>query len=174
MLTLKCTKKVQTLFGVKRADLSEAQEEDSVFGAWYVNEFNIGRSRSLIFMSERTLLSFILFDVKKVKCHKERLPELCVRGLIQLLLLEGTPDAQMRRVIDECIPSRYANTTSKSVLGNLSELMWHYEDSILEDGGFERCNLNEILCQINRIPQRNIGWNKAIDVTRDWLHIHTV
>jgi hypothetical protein len=58
MLQLRCTLKVQKQLGLSPHDLSEVKEPDSLLGNWYSNIFMVDRRKTLIFMNERTLLSF--------------------------------------------------------------------------------------------------------------------
>lgn len=65
MLTLKCTKIVQYLVGLKPSGLIAEQETSGMFGAWYVNQFGVDRKKAVIFMSKTTLVSFVYVGVKK-------------------------------------------------------------------------------------------------------------
>ncbi|MBS1169942.1 MAG: hypothetical protein H6R01_860 [Burkholderiaceae bacterium] len=171
MLILKCTKKVQSYLGLAAGDLlsESAASRDAVLGAWYVNQFRIGRRNAYIFMSERTLLSFILFDVKKSNSKKALFPEICLAGIVQLLKFLQTPLPLIGKVIDDSFHSGYANTDSRSALGNLNDLAFLYQHYIMTQGGLEHCNLTEIILRVNRTPQRNLGWSNSTDITREIL-----
>lgn len=172
MLTLKCTKKVQKYLGVTAQDLSEGASQESVLGAWYVNQFTLDRRKTFIFMNERTYLSFILFGVKKSNTKKALFPEICLAGVVQLLKFQQTPLELIGKVIDDSFESRYANTDSRKVLGNLNELVALYRYIVIADGGLAHCNLNEIIIKINHMPQRNLGWKNSIEVCREILSAH--
>lgn len=171
MLTLKCTKKAQDQLGLKKSDLIELENEKerSLLGSWYINLFVVDRRKCLIFMNERTLLSFILFGVKKSNTSKETISELFIRGVVQLLMLEDFAPELIEKFVEDCTIARFAKTDSRKVLGNMNDLVFAYEHMIWHEGGVNNCDLNSILYRINRTPQRNIGWGYSIDVARELL-----
>ena len=65
MLQLRCTAKVIKLLGLKPGDLSEIKISESLLGNWYVNLFVVDRRKTLLFMNEPTLLSFVIYGVRK-------------------------------------------------------------------------------------------------------------
>jgi len=171
VLTFKCTKKAQVQLGLRKGDLDELENEKerSLLGAWYVNVFLVDRRKCLIFMSERTLLSFILFGVKKSNSSKESIPEFLVRGVVQLLTFEDFAPELIDRFIEDCTNFRFSKTDSRKVLGNMNDLVFMYEHMIWQEGGLENCDLHSILHRINRTPQRNIGWAYSIDIANELL-----
>ncbi|MBS1187714.1 MAG: hypothetical protein H6R04_1732 [Burkholderiaceae bacterium] len=171
MLILKCTKKVQAYLGLTASDLlpDSAISREAVLGAWYVNQFRIGRRSAFIFMSERTLLSFILFDVKKSNSKKALFPEICLAGIVQLLKFLQTPLPLIGKVIEDSFNTGYANTDSRSALGNLNDLAFLYQHFVMAEGGLEHCNLTEIILRVNRTPRRNLGGSNSTDITREML-----
>jgi hypothetical protein len=118
-------------------------------------------------MNERTLLSFIIFGIKKSNVQK--MPEVFLRGLDQVLTLEAFDVAEINRVFAGYETIEFTKTDSRRLLGNMNDLTSLYQHFILSDGGFDHCNLNEIISKINRTPQRNLGWSMSIEVVRDLL-----
>ena len=167
MLQLRCTKKVQALLGLRPHDLREIKSSDAFLGNWYVNLFVVDRRKTLLFMNERTLLSFVIFGVRKDKLKK--VPEAFLRGVDQMLTLEGFDFATINRVYAGYEDIEFTRTDSRSVLGNLNDLMEMYKDSILREGGFRHCDLAGIMLEMNRMPQRNLGWSSSVDIVRELL-----
>lgn len=165
MLALCCTKKVRDQFRIGVNALHEPATADAALGHWYVNAIPIGRRKALLFMSERTLLSFLLHGLRKD--NAKDLPQLFLRGLLQLLQFESFKDEEIKR----CLPAdgtiALSATSSKKALGNMNDLAFHYEHAIFHDGGLASCDLWAIVQEINRMPQRNIGWKYSIDVARE-------
>jgi len=62
MLLLKCTTDVQKQIGLPKEQLLPAVPADALLGHWMVNRFHLERRQAFIFMSESTLLSFILLQ----------------------------------------------------------------------------------------------------------------
>lgn len=169
MLTLKCTKKVQDYLKLKASDLAEPVQGEDGFGAWYVNQFYVDRRKCLVFMNEKTLLSFFLFGMKKMNTRKETFPDLCLNGIFQLLKIEDFSGESINVLFESAREFRYMKTTDRKALGNLNDLMFLYEHMILSEGGLEYCDLTEIIRRINRTPQRNIGWGYSIDKAKEAL-----
>jgi len=67
MIQLRCTKKVQDFIGIKKDNLYEISERESIFGNWMANIFIQDRRKVICFMNDRTLLSSVLTGVKKLK-----------------------------------------------------------------------------------------------------------
>lgn len=167
MLQIRCTQTVLWEFGLRPAEISAARDPDSLLGNWYVNLFTVDRRKTFLFINERTLLSFIIFGVKKSNVQK--MPEVFLRGLDQVLALEGFDTAEIDRVFDGYETIEFTKTDSRRMLGNMNDLTSLYRHFILSDGGFDRCDLNEIISEINRSPQRNLEWSMSIEVVRDLL-----
>ena len=167
MIQLRCTGKVQKQLSIKPSELSNIKEPDSTLGNWYLNITTIDRRKTFIFMNESTLLSFILYGVKK--SHSATIHEMFIRALNQLLLFEGFDFEIINLVNDEYHEIEYTKTHSRSLLGNLNDLVENYKYHIYEGGGFQHCDLTSIIRDINRMPQRNIGWEFSINVARELL-----
>ena len=96
MFQLRCTGKVIKTLGLKPQDLFDAKMSDSLLGDWYVNEFFLDRRKTFIFMSEKTLLSFIIYGIKKsnlgdfpARLHLRHRVVAAVFGVISMLGMLG-------------------------------------------------------------------------------------
>ncbi len=167
MLQLKCTRKVLTALGLKPPVGLEAREPDTRLGHWYVNLFTVDRRKTFLFMNERTLLSFVIFGIKK--SNVQEMPAVFLRGLVQLLTLEGFKPPETERALAGYGSVEIVATDSRKLLGNMNDLMFHYCHHILWEGGFRACNLNDILHRVNNMPQRNIGWAYPVNMARELL-----
>lgn len=167
MLQLKCTQKVLRELGLTPPPGGGARESDTRLGHWYVNLFTVDRRKTFLFMSERTLLSFVIFGTKK--SNVQEMPNVFVRGLVQLLMLEEFKPPEIERALAGYETLEIARTDSRRLLGNMNDLMDLYRHHILWEGGFRSCDLDGIFKRMNRTPQRNLGWAFSIDVTRELL-----
>ncbi len=171
MLQFRCTGKVQKEFKLKPNELSKILEPDSTLGNWYVNISTIDRRKTLLFMNEKTLLSFILYGVKK--SNITNIHEVFLKALNQLLLIEGVDYPEINKLNNEYFNLEYTKTNNKSILGNMNDLMSLYKHFIYSDGGLKFCDLNDIIKRINRTPQRNIGWGNSINLAKELLQTAT-
>jgi hypothetical protein len=167
MLQLRCTAKVIKLLGLKPGDLSEIKISESLLGNWYVNLFVVDRRKTLLFMNEPTLLSFVIYGVRKNNIRN--INKILFRGIEQLLTFEGFAISEINRVFSGYETLEFTRTGSRSVLGNMNDLMDLYIHAILYERGLKHCDLTDIIRQINRTPQRNLGWAKSIDVARQLI-----
>ena len=75
MLYLKCTGEVQKAIGLRKVDLADSTASTAPLGHWYVHRFSVGRTRCFLFMSEVTLLSFVLYQGRK-PVNAQTLPQI--------------------------------------------------------------------------------------------------
>ncbi|MGB5438037.1 MAG: hypothetical protein WBN90_00090 [Gammaproteobacteria bacterium] len=167
MLQLRCTAKVRKELGIKPTELAEVKPGDSLLGNWYVNIFTVDRRKTFIFMNEKTLLSFIIFGIKKSNVKKT--PGIFLRGIDQLLVIEGFDTGKIDTVFKGYEAFQFTKTASKSILGNMNDLVHLYKHSIYYDGGFKHVDIGELILRINRTPQRNLGWSSSIETVRELL-----
>ena len=51
----------------------------------------------------------------------------------------------------------------------MNDLVIMYKHIVLYDGGLKYTDLFDVIAQVNRTPQRNIGWRNSIDAMFDIL-----
>ena len=168
MLQFRCTAKVQKELGLKTKDLDDIQDSGTMLGNWYVNVSTIDRRKTFLFVNERTLLSFILYGIKK--SNITNFHERFLKALNQLLLMEGVDYPVINKLNNEYLHLKYTKTGSKQVLGNMNDLMCLYKELIHTEGGLQYCDLTGIIHQLNTMPQKNIGWGYSIDLAKELLH----
>lgn len=52
----------------------------------------------------------------------------------------------------------------------MNELAFLYQHYIMHDGGFNHCNLSEIITKVNQTPQRNLAWKYSVDIAHEILN----
>jgi len=167
MLQLRCTGKVIKTLGLKTNDLSEITESDTILGNWYINEFSLDRRKWFIFMNENSLLSFVIFGIKK--SNLVSFPEPFIKGFDQLLCLEGFDAQSLVKALTGYDEIQYTKTASKSVLGNLNNITNMYKHIIRMKGGLQHTDIGEVIFRVNRMPQRNLDWKCSIEVVNELL-----
>jgi len=148
--------------GLKESQLDKLRPADTLLGSWYVNLFTVDRRKAYIFVNEKTLLSFILYGVKK--SNNKKLPEMFMFGLEQLLNFEKFPENAIEKIFKGYDVVSYIKTDSKKILGNMNDLVSLYNHHIYYEWGLRNCNLTEIIMKINRTPQKNLGWSNSIEM----------
>jgi hypothetical protein len=167
MIQFRCTAKVQKEFDIKPDELAETKSGNTQLGNWYINLFKLDCQKTYIFVNEKTLLSFILFGNKK--SNAKNVPEMFLIGLGQLLIIEGFEQNKVDKILNEYQSYEFTKTISKSILGSINGLVDLYKHSILYQGGFEYADIGKIVLQMNRVPQKNLGWTNSIKIVKEIL-----
>jgi hypothetical protein len=154
MQLIRCTKKLQKEMGLKPSDLCAEGPCFSYLGPWHANLIYINRRKCVLFANDRTLFNFIVPDVTRATIRE--LDKLFTGYLSCILADEGFADADRARILSEYDEIRFANTNSKSVLGSMNDLAFHYTHSILESGGVHGPAVPGIIRQLNRMPMSAI------------------
>lgn len=170
MLCLKCTGIVQKALGLPKTLLADAAPTSAPLGNWYVNRFAVGRRKAHVFMSETTLLSFILLQ-GKIPVTPETLPTMMLAGLEQLLQMRGMGEDAIDRAMVHYHEGLFAKTDSRADLGSLNDLVQRYQWMIEYEGGLDRCDLTRIIMGTNDMPQRRLGWFTSWEVTQSKLQL---
>ncbi|MGR5157847.1 DUF6933 domain-containing protein [Vibrio owensii] len=160
MYQLRCTKKAQDAFGLKPADLAEPRDENFTIGNWYVNLFTADRRKCLVFMEEKTLMSFVLVGYRKE--HAKDIGKIFKNGVLQLLELEAFPVEIIEAYEKAPEEVLFTKTASKKLLGNMNDVLSGYEHFIYTDGGLDNCDFTNATLRINRTPQRTLEWTFPI------------
>lgn len=170
VLTFKCTQKVRDYLLLTPEDLTEPKENsDSKLGDWYVNLLVIDRRKCLLFMNERTLLSFLATGVKKSKYFKHDVHQIFIHHLFKLHKLLELPFEGLNQVMDDYLEYSYSKTNSKKLLGNMNDLAHLYQVMIAYNGGIDHCDLSEIIRLMNHTPQANLNHQYSVDVAKTLL-----
>ena len=164
MSQLRLTEKVRKEFSIQQSLLSEPKECQGGLGAWTLNIFKVRNKKAVICVNDETLYSFIIFGPRKD--NPSDLSRLFLNGLFQLLETDGFLRSEIDFLTQGCDQIQYTKTNSKRVLGNVNDLVWHYQYAVLDYGGFKDADIIHIINSINRMPQRNIGWVYSIEKVR--------
>ncbi len=165
MIQLRLTQKVQKSAGIKPADLCEPIEHESGLGNWVVNVFNEDRRNNLIFVNEKTLYSFVLTKIRKE--HYKNLENIFLAGLLQLLEIDGFSQKEVQCLMCDCTEIEFTKTNSRKIMGNVNDLVHHYQYGIYDGGGIDNADIGDIIHHVNRMPQRNIDWGFSVKAVAD-------
>ncbi len=165
MIYLMCTGEVQKVLGLRKDNVVDAEPSDAPLGNWYINRFSIGRRRAFIFMSQATLLSFILLQGRR-PVTKEHLGDMLLGGLEQLLRFRGLNAESIDNAFRHCDSAMYARTGSRGDLGSLNDLVASYKHMIEYEGGLDHCDLTDITMKVNETPQRRFEWCSSWEITQ--------
>lgn len=172
MIHLQCTQAVLKILGVKPAELRQAEDTDALLGNWTVTDLVIDRRHAYLFMSDKTLLSFILLEGKR-RLALSNVQDMLLAGLSQLLGFLEVPPADVARVLNQLDVVAITKTKDRSLLGNLTSLADEYQQRVHFLGGIDRCDLTKVILRANSGPQRRLGWVTSTEITREILGLKT-
>ena len=147
--------------GIRNCDLSPKLVAENRLGAWYANIFKIGRHKTLIFVNEKTLFSFVVMKVTK----KDFLDfsSLFVENLTAALEVVNFNYAEIVSIKEECTAAiEITKTSDKKILGAMNEVVFHFS-SFLHEGS----SLEEATFHCNQIPHKNLTSYNSIEALLD-------
>lgn len=163
MIYLQTTLKVRQFFGLGRAALEPPGPTDSALGNWALNVVPIGGRPALLFMSERSLLSFP-FMIGRKELTPDSIPCLLDFGARSLAERMDAPQkavAQLRKDLGQVFLCKAEN---KSLLALFSSIAADYATRV-ELGE----DLEEIVHRVNMTPRSTLGWKTPLEVCNEIL-----
>jgi hypothetical protein len=154
MQLIRCTKKLQKEMGLKPSTLCTEEPRFSYLGSWHANLIHIDRRKCVLFANDKTLFNFIMPDVSRATIRE--LDKLFTSNLSCILADEAFAKEDRSRILSEYDEIGFGNTNSKSVLGSMNDLAFHYKYSILEAGGVYSPAVPGIIRQLNRMAMSAI------------------
>jgi len=100
MTELYCTQKLLKELGDYNLP-SVHNNSKSLMGDWYINIFKIGRYKTLIFVNERTLFSFVRLQVKKKDI--QNILQVFIDGLESALIITKQDTDVVERILCDYI-----------------------------------------------------------------------
>ena len=158
MQLIKCTAKLRKEMGLKKSDLSETVPENSLLGAWHANLLYVNRKKCVLFVNDKTLYNFVVINLSRAKIKE--LDSIFVQYLVLNLFQEGFSEALVKRLTQEYDTIQFTKTDSKSVLGSMNDLAFHYKYHIQTEG---ENALPSIIHKMNRMPMGAQNYNYSIE-----------
>ncbi|MDI6687573.1 MAG: hypothetical protein QME06_05055 [Desulfobacterales bacterium] len=164
MQLLRCTKKLQKEMGLKKSDVSENEPSESYLGSWHVNLIYIDGKKCLLFVNDKTLFNFIVPDISRAQIRE--LSRIFKATLECVLSAEGVPEMAKTKIMSEYELIQYANTNSKSVLGSMNDLAFHYKYHIQYEGGVHSYAVPGIIKKLNHMPMSALDFVLPIEALK--------
>ncbi len=150
--------------GLSESQLSVDAPEGPGLGPWHVNLVYIQGRKCVLFVNDQTLTHFIAPDVRRA--HTRDLQGLFRDHLDRLLVQEGITGAAREGVTEEYSHLGYAKSDSRSVLGSMKELAFHYEHFIVMEGGIYEAPIPRIIHQLNRMPMTALEYVYPVETLK--------
>jgi hypothetical protein len=164
MQLIRCTKKLQKEMGLKKSDFSVDEPQKSYFGSWHANLIYIDGKKCLLFVNDKTLFNFIVPDI--LRAQIKELPSIFRTNLACVLATEGVPERAKTKIMSEYESIQYANTNSKSILGSMNDLAFHYKYHIQSEGGVHSYAVPSIIKKLNHMPMGALEYMFPIEALK--------
>lgn len=159
MHLIRCTAKLQKEMGLKKADLSLADDQPGLLGQWHANIIFIDRKKCVLFVNDKTLTNFLAPDLPRAEIRN--LDRIFYGLLGSVLSAEGYSEKEVEFICSEYKEIEYAATNSRKVLGHITDLSFLYEVNINSAGGVHSPEIPEIIKRMNHVPMnasKNCTW----------------
>lgn len=164
MQFIRCTAKLLKEAGFKPNEFQRDEPRFSFLGQWHANLIYIDGRKSVLFANDRTLFNFIAPDINRAQIRE--LPKVFRSFLSCVISAEAFPENVKSRIMGEYEDLELAKSSSRSVLGSLNDLAFHYKYSIVNAGGVHSWKIPDIIHQMNRIPMQALKSNYPIEEIR--------
>jgi hypothetical protein len=168
VIHLQCTLPVLKHIGCNPKAMLQAGDTDALLGNWSVTDFVVDRRHTFIFMSDKTLLSFLLLE-GKTRFELSNMQVLLINGLTQLLEFMAISQESIDAVVADLDVMAVTKTKDRSIMGNLRALLDAYQDGIYRQGGLKSFDLSELILNVNNRPQRRLEWATPVEMTHESL-----
>src|SRR4030065_354197 len=162
-----CTKKLLKELNVSPIEPDSYPSNTEGFGNWYANLLRIDRRKCLLFTIEKTLYTFLI--PKVLKDNLKNIEDEFFINLNYNLQNEGFGLDVINKIMQEYQEIGFAKTMSKSVLGSMNDLAYHYEFQIMREGGIVNIRILHLNKEINRTPMGALKYHYPIDVLKNLL-----
>ncbi len=168
MAQLQCTRKLLLQLNALPGPGAEPPDsEPGRLGDWCATLFPIERRTAALFMSQRSFLSFVVFEGERFDA--EALAKVFWGGLSQTLALAGYKPAIVKQVVSSYSDLVLAAIASKSHNAQLTNLCRDYQHFVETSGGLKRCDIGAAIQNINQRPRPAFEWATPEEVTREVL-----
>jgi len=157
MSTLRCTKKLLALTGIKPEPKSNPADGSD---DWHANLVWVERKKLVLFCSNLTL--FCCVSPPVLKAQIQSIVPLFLSSLQYQMRYEGFTSYDIDYAIAKYESMGVGRTNNRSVLGSMNDYVFHLGYRIWDDGGLAECNLGEVVQYLNRIPQVGRDFHNAI------------
>lgn len=153
--------------GLKDRDLFQGEAPTRGLGSWHANLVYIDRRKCLILANDKTLVNFIVPEVKRTEIRE--LHRLFHHHLRRMLTREGVSEVERESLAAEYSEIEYAKSTDKSVLGSMNNLAFHYKCRIMDAGGIHSVMIPGIIHSLNNMPMAALDYAFPSEALRQHL-----
>ena len=163
-MLISCTKKLADAIKIKVFEVVPLRR-NPLF-EWHANLFVFNRRKGVIVMNNLTRYSVVLYGLKAE--HFNKFNVLVLSAIEQVFRAEGWfSDEVISHYMRTGSQVIYANSSDRSILGQLVDVQYHLEWRIDERAPIDSIFMVDISKELNRIPLgKQMNYSFAIDLLR--------
>ncbi|MFH1446720.1 MAG: hypothetical protein ABIG43_04825 [Chloroflexota bacterium] len=162
MITVRCTRKLYTYLELKPCEVLE--ETTSTLGDWYANLISTEAGDLIMFVNERSLVTVAVPVMYR--------QDLMIHFRTRVVNLLNNIDIPMRVILKESMHFSYvqiAKTASKSILGSMNDIAYHYQVLGERTAYEEYLPLAEAEYRLSQMPSGLLDYRSPCDVAKELL-----
>jgi len=129
--------------------------------------FPLDGRKAALFMSERTLLSFVILEGRIFDAAA--IGQAFWAGLAQTLSMEGYKKRDIDEIVDSYSELVLAKTKNASQTAQINSIARDYKLLVRRRGGLKRYDIGSAIANVNGRPRRAVGWATPEEIVREVL-----
>jgi hypothetical protein len=162
MLTIRCTRKLYTFLEIIPVETPEPPT--GTLGDWYANLVPTYAGDLIVFVNERSLVTVAI-----PTWEAENLVPLFFVRVENLLRMIGVSQKIIDKEISHFDQVQFARTASRSVLGSMNDIAWHYQVISEEAEYHAHLSLSEAEYKLSQMPSGVLNYRFPSEVAKDLL-----
>jgi hypothetical protein len=162
MFTLRCTRKLLKFLDVEPVE--EPEPPTGALGDWYANLIPTCAGDLIIFVNERSLIT-----VAVPAWEAEHLIPLFRLRVKNLFTGMGLARGVIERELGHLAPVQFAKTASRSILGCMNDMAWHYQIRAEEAQAKGDLRLSPVELRLSQMPFSPLDYRFPTDVAEELL-----
>ena len=162
MPSFRCTGKLLKEIGVRKPEPIEHSNSD-----WHANLLRFGPKKFVLFCSTDTLFACLTPPVSRAQIRD--LDSIFFPALKAAMMAEGFSVDSIEYCTSKYRGMGISKTYDKSVLGTMTDYLFHIDSIFWHAGGFEGLDFGQVSARLNDIPQVKRDWFNASDAFKKTL-----
>ena len=146
-MLIQCTKKLAV---AGKFELEEYREgESSSFYEWHANLYMYHRRKVVMLLNNATRYPIILYGMKTAEF--KRFDQIALEAIRETFLAEGFSKEKIDRYVENCGKVTFCKTSSRSLLGQMTDMDWFVDGFIDDYVPSDSINLVELNIRLGQI-----------------------
>lgn len=158
MIAIQSTQKLLKELG---QEYKEAVIPTFPLGCWHANLLTLDRRKCVLFTNDLTRYSFLVPGLRKPDFKV--LDEVFRQNLFRCLLSEGISQEKVEMVLDEIREVVFTRTGSRSILGTMNDIVYHFKMAVYDAGGLLNTDISNLNRHINRMPIGALEYRTGVE-----------